>query len=188
MCAAPQLLARGQSHGVGTVDDLRETERFAAARIVAGTHVAVAAGLRERFSAEEDSRPLDEAFIDRTGQPGVGARGVAHAREAALQRAFEQRPGSMRAQRGRGCVDLANGTAGRIRVEMRVDQTRHDEAAACVDEPYVRNVEFLRRDLDDFALAHQNVAVRQRGLDAVEDSAVPQEQAGGRVRRRFSIQ
>jgi hypothetical protein len=170
--AAPEFFARREPNGVGAVDNLRKPEALAAARVVAGSHVPVSTGLRERFAAEEDARPNDQAFVDRASEAGIGARGVANRRKAAQQRGFEQRPRSVRPQyRVRG-VDLADRTARGVGVKVRVDQAGHHGSAADVDAPGMRDLERLRRNLDDLAVANEDVAVRKRRFDAVEDAAV----------------
>jgi hypothetical protein len=188
--ALGQLLAHPQADLVGAVDDGRRTRALDGARdarrareVGQSAQVAVAAAAGDHGAAGIDARPWREPFVDRLLEGEGRAAQIPHRREAPHQRAL--------GFRGGGHVDVADVALqqhgqrhGRKEgMPVRVDQPRHQDAAAAVDglSPGGRGGRAGADRLDPIAF-DQQVAVAQRGRPAVEDAHVGEE--GGAALRR----
>jgi hypothetical protein len=111
ICALSELVADPLAHGVRTIDDGAQCARVPAAAQLngfSGTHVAVASGLRQRLTRDQQTRAVDHAFCGGSHQPDVRAAGVAHRRETAAQRCFEMLAGAEGAMRRMHAIDRAD--------------------------------------------------------------------------------
>ena len=131
--ALAQLVPAGAAQLVDPVGDPGQPVAAAGLPVLAGgAPVAVAAGLAQRVPAVQQPGAGDVPLVDRAGQPGVRAAGVAHRGEAAAEHPAED-PG--RAQgRVRRRLARHRGEVGRPRldVHVRVDQPGRDRRAGHV--------------------------------------------------------
>ena len=137
-------LAHGPAALVGAVD--QEDQAFHAELEVVGVPVHQSAGATDLAAAGGQARAGDQVFLDRLLEPDVD---VVQAAAAAGGRvaAFERQPGVARGQDRHvfdRILDVEIGQLGDVeigRMEMGLDQPRHDGPAAGVDPPRVgRNV------------------------------------------------
>ena len=175
--ALAQMLAHRLADGIDPVGHLRDRPVVggAAAGLEAGllAHVAVAAGLAQRLAREEDPGARDQAALHRHGEAEVGAAGVAHRGEAPPERALQAVPRLLVEQRRRNVLDRGHVDLDEERVEVGVDQPRHERAAAAGDACRLsRRADRAVGDLPDPAVFHHHGRVLARlRRDPVEDPA-----------------
>ena len=95
--------------------------------------LAVAAGLAQRLAGDEQARALEQALLDRGLDAVVGAAGVAQRGEAAMQHGAHGDRAFRGEQRQRHVGQQAQVHLGEHDMDVRVDQPRHQRAAAEVD-------------------------------------------------------
>jgi hypothetical protein len=135
--------------------------------------VGVAAGLGQRAPGIEQARALDEAGLDRHGQAVVGAAGVTHGGEAALQRRLQQHPGVLVQERARHGLQPGEIRVGRHGVEVRVDEAGHEGAALEVDDLSIADLDrCIGNFLHALALDEDVAVLAQSVTEAVEEAAV----------------
>ena len=100
--AVAHLLAHRAPHLADAVGDRADqaqpgagAEHLARAHAL-GPHVGMAAGLADREAGDEQPRALEQPARHRLLQPEIGARRIAHRREAAVQHALHDRAGAAR--------------------------------------------------------------------------------------------
>ena len=191
--AEHQLLASALQHTIDAVGDGAAADRFdPAQRRIGGSgnfigkaKVAMAAGLRDHRARRPDAGARHESLVDRALQAEGWPGHVANAGEAAHQR--------LSRFVGRDQSDVADirrhedGQRQRRqhRVPVRVDEARHQNPAAAIDDPDV-GVErgFGRLDrLDRLAVDHNPQARQERVRLAVEQPHVGERDARARPRR-----
>jgi hypothetical protein len=108
-----------------------------------------AAGLAEHAPGEEDPWTPDEPAFHGLGQTRVGTTRVAHGGEAALQHALENSP-RLLGHQAHGLA-LHGGQVQRRnrRMDVRVDEARHQGAPSHVDAPRLPGSDFALLDGDD---------------------------------------
>ena len=101
----------------------------------AAAGIAVAAGRADRLAGDEEARAGDQARLDGGLDAPVGAAGVAHRGEAAIDHAAHQL-GRLGGQQGeRHALEMADVHFRQEDVDVAVDQARHQRALAAVDHP-----------------------------------------------------
>ncbi len=151
----------------------------ASAQPSSGRVSPVAAGLRQGLAGIEHARPVDEPAGHRHGQPVIRAAGIAHGGEAALERALEDAPCVQVDERlGHGVEgDPVDGRC--QRVEVGVDQARHETAAAELDDARALRLDRPVRDLLDPLAFNQDLqAIARLGARSVEDQAAAEQGQG----------
>ena len=118
--------AHGERHGVAAMT--------AHAEVGAAAAVAMAAGRADRASGDEQPRSRQQPFVGRFLQAPIGAAGVAHAGEAAVEHPAHQLGGARRHQRQRHVLHVADHDLGQHHMHMAVDQAGHQRAPAAVDD------------------------------------------------------
>jgi hypothetical protein len=170
--ARSDQLADLLAHLPRTFDDVRGTARVLVHHSwhVCATHfpaIAVAAGLGENRDRKLRARPGDEAVLLSFLDTEVGTAGLAHARDAACQRAL-------------GCLEVVHRerrTEVRVRTEitvshkvnMAVEQAGSDEMAGAVNRLVAVKA---GADVNDSSVFNCDVTARRCGTGAVEDRAV----------------
>ena len=124
----------------------------------------MAAGRRDHRAAGIDARPRHEAFVDRLLEREDGTAEIADRGEAAHQRALGLGAGGQKDIadiRGEQARDRQRGEHG---MPVRVDQARHNDPAAAIDDARaLRRRRACRHDrLDPAALDEQAKPVAQR--------------------------
>ena len=99
------------------------------------TKVAMPAGHRQHLAGIEEARCTHQSIGDRLGERVVAAADVAHRREAAVERMSEHSDCMRRAVGLSDRFDLLHRYVAAVRVQVRVDQARHQRAPADVDYP-----------------------------------------------------
>ena len=144
--------------------------------IGAAAAVAVPAGGAERLAGDEQPRPRQQPLVGRLLEAPVGAAGVAHAGEAAIEHGAHEHGGARRHQRQRHVLEPRDGDLGQHDMHVAVDQARHQRAPAAVDHVGARRLDRLGRDLLDLlALDQQLVAAAQLVVLGVEHLEVLEE-------------
>ena len=162
-CAAPQFFAHRFANGVGAIGDRRQQIgmiRAAATviqRVIAGPEVAMAAGLRNHASAvEQPGHAIQQSVPDRQRQSDIRATHIAKRGESAIQTAAHKLRGEVR-QIGYGRLHHSdNVQSRRVNMNMRVDQPRHQDTAAAIDDLRISRDGSLS-DLPDYAAFDDNV-------------------------------
>ena len=126
------LLAASLPYRINTVADEAET-RAAQTRIerhlARPANVAVAAGLRQRVSAEQQARTGDQSLLDGGGQTVIGAAGIAHRGEAAHQHVPQDPRGADRDIGRRHARERGEVGGDRSDMHMGVAQAGHQHPA-----------------------------------------------------------
>src|SRR4029079_7306687 len=153
------LVAHRAAHFGHAIAYLAETRAAQAlVEIIAGAaHVAVAAGLRQRLAAKQDARTFDVALLDCRRDAPVGAAGIAHRREPAVEHAFQNADHAARGVERRPALQLDEAVGPADDVHVRIAQPRHEHASADVDDGRARALEPGFRNLLDAAVDDQNV-------------------------------
>ena len=152
--ALPHLLADG-FHNLGHAVRLphAETHGVAAvathAEIGAAAGVAVSAGRPERGARDEQTRSRDVTLFDRELEAPVGAAGITHAGEAAIEHAEHQPCGPRRHQGQWNGLEEADVHFTQDHVDMAVDQPGHQRPSAAVDDVGALGLNRFLRDLPD---------------------------------------
>ena len=176
--ALAHLLAGGLPYRVGPVGDAANEDHAVATQagwpdIGAPVAVVVAAGRADRAAGDEEARARDQARFDgRLGAP-VGAAGIAHRGEAAIEHAF-QPAGRARHHQGERHglhpVDIDFAVMG---MHVAVNQARHHRALAAVDHLSLGGLDRLRRDFPDDIAFDQDFVAAARLLPAwIEEGEV----------------
>ena len=140
---------------------------------------AVAAGLAERRARDEQPRPYEQPLLHRSLDAPVGAAGVAQRGKAAHQHGAHGGGGLGRHQGERRVGEESNIHFGEHDVDMGVDQSWHQRAAAEVDALCRGAGDRAIGDLADDAVLHQNVHVVLQFVAAgIEKAEVIKEEAG----------
>ena len=135
--------------------------------------VRVPARLAQGLAGIEDPRTLDQAAFDRQGKAVVGPAGVAHRGEAPHQRAFEVLARMLCQEVARHLIEPSDVRVGGQRMEVGIDQARHDKAALGVDDMGLFRTDASFADLlDALTFDEQADAFLKTVADAVEQQAV----------------
>ena len=118
-------------------------------------------GLRDGTAGKVKTRALDEPLLDCHPQAHITARGIAHRREAALQRAFEHFCRVDRHQRRQHMLDHSNAHARGVRMKVAVDQTRHQVTALAIDDLRVGKIAAVGTDFLDLSTFNDDIAAIQ---------------------------
>ena len=182
--AGADLLARRSAHLAHAIGDPTEhAQAGARAQDVLPhadrAHVAVSAGLRDRLPGDQQPRPLEVPALDRLDQPVVGACGIAHGGEAALEHPFHDVLRLRRDQRGRHHRELQEVGHGRGHMHVCVDQARQQRAPAEVHHPGIVDRGGVVQHIHDPVILDDDGAVRaQAAGDAVEHGGTGEGDAG----------
>ncbi len=135
----------------------------------------MAAGLRQRLAGREDTRPGHQPRGHGLRQAPVGAAGIAHRGEAAVEHAFHDRQRADRNQYvGLHRVQAQVGQRGQ-HVHMAVDQAGHHGLATRIDALCVGRID-ARADRDDALALDENImAAQQLAHAGVEHIAAVEE-------------
>jgi hypothetical protein len=178
--AAPQFLPDGALHLGHPVGDGPHhgviVARAGRAAAAAHPQVPVAAGLGDRPAGREQARPLEVSLVDGTGQARVGAGGIPHGGEAAVEHAAENLLRAGRDVVGRDAVRRV--PVGRVvdDVYVGIDEARHDHLAAQVERLLARRLVQPRADLGDAVTRQAYVQVRaELAALGVKDGRVRQQ-------------
>ncbi len=176
----PDALVNAVGYLAEAVEDPARAHRVVARLLVDGPHVAVAAGHRQDLARIQESRSAHQAVGDGLGERVVAPADVAHGGETAVERVAEH------AHRVRGAIRRPHGLdfehvhIARVRVHVRVDEPRHERAAADVEDRRVAGGDRLVRDLADHAALDQDAhALGALGVVAVEEARVLEKQHCG---------
>jgi hypothetical protein len=133
----------------------------------------MAASLAERAPGDEEARPRDDPGFDRQRQRVVGAAGIAHRREAALEHGAQDRHGLERHDRIGQCRVGAEVEGRRDDMHVAVDQPRHQRASADIHDSRTVQGDGPFRNLADRAVLDDHVAALPpvRGL-RIEDGGI----------------
>ena len=176
-----ELLAGALEHAIDAIGDGAAADRFAAAQgrvrrcgnFMGEAKVAVAAGLGDHGARRPDARARHEAIVDRSLQAEGWPGHVADAGEAAHQRPSRfvgRDKGEIADIRGQ---QDAHRQGRHHRVPVRVDEPRHQDSAAAIDDASVGERSFGRLDrLDRFALDDNPQALDERVRLTVEEPEV----------------
>ena len=138
VAALAHLLAHDLAHLIDTVDVLpQEGLAIAAgagvARVGARAAVGMSAGRPERASGNEQARAADQPLLDRRLHAPIGAAGVAHGGEAAVEHLADALGGARRRQCQRYLLHAAHVDFAVHAMHVAIDQAGHQHAAATVD-------------------------------------------------------
>ena len=137
----------------------------------------MAAGRADRSARDEQARPRNIALIDRGLDAPVGAAGVAHAGEAAVEHAEHQPRGPRGHQRQRNSFEEADIHFAQGDVHMAVDQAGHQRAAAAIDDVGALRLDRFLGDLPDGLTLDQELeaALKLAGF-GLEQLEIPKQQ------------
>lgn len=94
----------------------------------------MSACLRQSPACKEEPRPAYQPLLDGEEQPDIPAPRVPHRGEAPLERTLENPRGVTRHEGGGHAIPAGDIEARRVGVEVRVDQSGHEIAAAAIDD------------------------------------------------------
>ena len=141
----PQLFPDGAPHRVHAIRNYGERIEVAAATVIAGPKVAMAAGLADgAATVEEPGNAVQEALAQRGGQAHIGAAHIAQRSKAAIQTGAHEPRGEMRQIRERRLRHAREVQTGGVDVYVRVDQPGHEDAARAIDDVHL----FVRRPVE----------------------------------------
>ena len=137
-----QFVPRGPPALIDTVGDatklLREVVHLHLTRLAHGRdrpNIAMAAGLTERQSADPQSRPNQQAVIDRIGQSTIGTGRITHGRKTAHQHALHDLRGLCQQVTDRFAHQLGEIKFTGFDMHVRVNQARHQRSPGKIDFP-----------------------------------------------------
>ena len=163
--ALAHLLAHQLAHLVGAVGDRHAVDHGVAAAagragdVGAAARIAVAAGRADGAAGDEEARAGDQAGLDGGLDAPVGAAGVAHRGEAAVDHALHQVGRPRRQQGQRHVLEVADVDLDQEDMDVAVDQARHQGALAAIDHLRLGRLDRLGRHfLDGVALDQDLVA------------------------------
>ena len=162
--ALAHLLAGGLAHLVRAVGDAADEHHAVAAEtgradVGAAVAVVVAAGRTDRAAGDEEARARDQARFDGGLGPPVGAAGIAHGGEAAIEHALQAPGGARHHQRQRHRLHAVDVDLAVMGMDVAVDQARHQGALAAIHDLGLGRLDRLGRDfLDAVALDQHFVA------------------------------
>ena len=182
--ALPDLVAARRPHRRHAVDHAAEpVEACRLVRVLAGPpHVAVAAGLGDRVSAEEQPGSDQMPFLDRPGQSPVRSADIPDGGESAHQHVPEDEPGAGRHVGGRPAAKEGEVRRHRRHVHVGVAEPRHHDPPPDVEHPGVAPAGPARGDVGNPASLDHDVPIgRELARRRIQNHRVREDEIRHRV-------
>ena len=136
----------------------------------------MAAGHRYDFARVEKPRGADQPVLDRAPEAPVSAADIPHRRKAAIERKAQHADRVRCSVRIAREIDLLDADVRCVGVDVRIDQSRHQGAAADIENFRLGRLDRFARNLADCACLDQDVlALRAVLALAVKDARVFQQ-------------
>ena len=179
--ALAHLLAHAGADGIRAVGDGHDIDHGVAAAagsalvVGAAARIGMAAGRADRLAGNEQPRSGNKPRLDGGLDAPVGAAGVAHGRETAIDHAAHQLGRLGGQERQRHALEVADVHFSQEHVDVAVDQAGHQRALAAIDDPGLGRLDRPGGDFADRVALDQHLVTTPRLVPfGIEQVHVPE--------------